>query len=118
MSAVLRQYPARLLRVIDGDTVDLDVDLGFRVHGNPLRFRFKDVNAPERGQPGWAEAGIFVGQWFAERDNACIVSSFKDPDVYSRWLGVIWGPGPYKPGDVSLNDDLVASGHAVSDVYP
>lgn len=112
-----RSYPAQLVRVVDGDTVDLDVDLGFRVHAR-LRFRLKDINCPERGQHGWVEATVFTRSWFGDRDDLCQIESFKDQaDVYSRWLAIINNP----PGFVtapSLNDLLVVNGHAVTDVYP
>lgn len=40
------EYKAHLVRVIDGDTVDLEVDLGFRVSFQE-RFRLNRINAPE-----------------------------------------------------------------------
>ena len=39
-------YPIRVTRVVDGDTVDADIDLGFRVHTNK-RIRLYGFNAPE-----------------------------------------------------------------------
>jgi micrococcal nuclease len=113
-----RTYPAVLVRVVDGDTVDLDVDLGFRVHGR-LRFRLKDINCPERGRPGWAEATDYTRSWFADRGGQCRIESFKDAaDVYSRWVAVVADPIGFVDGAPSLNDSLVSAGHAVSDVYP
>lgn len=46
MSEVNYTYYARLIRVIDGDTADFDIDLGFHVHCH-LSVRFKGYNAPE-----------------------------------------------------------------------
>ena len=46
MAEVNYTYYARLKRVIDGDTADFDIDLGFHVHIH-LPVRFKGYNAPE-----------------------------------------------------------------------
>lgn len=40
------QYSADVIKVIDGDTVDLSVDLGFSLRINE-RFRLLGINAPE-----------------------------------------------------------------------
>jgi micrococcal nuclease len=39
-------YNATVIRVIDGDTAELDVDLGFRIHFR-LTARFTGYNSPE-----------------------------------------------------------------------
>lgn len=44
------KYAATLLRVVDGDTIDLDVDLGFNIH-QKMRIRLMDIDTPEiRGE--------------------------------------------------------------------
>ena len=44
------QYKVLSFRVIDGDTVDLTLDLGFNIH-HKARFRLAGINAPEmRGE--------------------------------------------------------------------
>lgn len=109
-------YRARLVRVVDGDTADLDVDLGFTVHV-AIRVRFAGINCPERGKPGGAEATAYTRKWFTDHHDECTVTTTKTQDVYSRWLAVIDDPDP---GDLedSLNDLLVREGHAITDVYP
>lgn len=49
------EYAATAVRVIDGDTVDVDVDLGFSVTLRQ-RLRLLGVNTPERGHVGWQQA--------------------------------------------------------------
>lgn len=46
-----RTYPATVQRVIDGDTVRLEVDLGFSVTLHGVDVRMADVYAPERFTP-------------------------------------------------------------------
>ena len=40
------EYDIRVLRVVDGDTIDAQVDLGFKVHHN-IRIRLYGINTPE-----------------------------------------------------------------------
>tara|TARA_B100001094_G_scaffold297414_1_gene320454 strand:+ start:1672 stop:2037 length:366 start_codon:yes stop_codon:yes gene_type:complete len=40
------EYEITVLRVVDGDTIDAQVDLGFKIHHN-IRIRLYGINAPE-----------------------------------------------------------------------
>ena len=46
---------AKVNRVVDGDTVDLEVDLGYRISIS-IRGRLLGINTPERGKPDFALA--------------------------------------------------------------
>lgn len=52
-------YQATVFNVVDGDTVDVTVDLGFKVYTRQ-RIRLARIDTPERGQPGFDEAGDFL----------------------------------------------------------
>ena len=41
------EYKAKLLRVVDGDTVDVDIDLGFGVWLRNERVRIMGIDTPE-----------------------------------------------------------------------
>lgn len=43
----LYEYRADICRVVDGDTVDADIDLGFNVWLHNERLRFYGIDAPE-----------------------------------------------------------------------
>jgi len=43
-------YKAKVLRVVDGDTYDMEVDLGFGIKFK-ARFRLNDVDTPETWRP-------------------------------------------------------------------
>jgi endonuclease YncB( thermonuclease family) len=63
---------ATVLRVIDGDTFACDFDLGWgnwmhEVKGRPNRVRILGLDTPERGQPGYAEAGAELEALLGER---------------------------------------------------
>lgn len=47
-------YYAKVKRIIDGDTAEFDIDLGFNVHAHVV-VRFKGYNAPEIHGPNKAE---------------------------------------------------------------
>ena len=49
------EYRAKIKRIVDGDTLDLQVDLGFNVNIN-IRGRLVGVNTPERGHEDFYKA--------------------------------------------------------------
>jgi micrococcal nuclease len=99
-----RLYRARLKRVVDGDTVDLCVDLGFYVWVH-VRFRLVGIDAPERGQPNYVESRSRLMEMLAGDD--LYVESTKT-GKYGRWLGRVY-VGNY---DYCVNDRLVIEGLA------
>ncbi len=55
------EYKVNVDNVVDGDTVDVSVDLGFKVH-TKQRIRLTGIDTPERGRPGYNEAKAGLGQ--------------------------------------------------------
>jgi len=53
------EYKAKIFNVVDGDTVDALIDLGFKVQ-TMQRLRLSRIDTPERGQPGYGAARDFV----------------------------------------------------------
>ncbi len=103
-------YRAMVKRVVDGDTIDVLVDLGFDVHIRQ-RLRLYGINTPEtRGKT--REAGLkskdFVIQWIGQHQGI-VIKTFKDKrGKFGRMLAVINGPGT----GLSLNDELTDRGLA------
>ena len=89
-------YKAKTVRVIDGDTLDLEVDLGFHL-SKVIRVRLKDVDAPEvRGSEkryGLKVKKYVEGLVFSEtgEDPQVIVSTEKTGS-FGRWLATIYIP--------------------------
>ncbi len=54
------EYQARVNRVVDGDTVIMDVDLGFGVWLHAQSFRLLGCNARETSEEGGIEAGAHL----------------------------------------------------------
>jgi len=76
----------KVINVVDGDTVDVEVDLGFLV-ATRMRVRLYGVNTPERGQPLWGEAKDFVTNQTLGIPVKLI--SHKPKDKYGRFLATI-----------------------------
>jgi micrococcal nuclease len=91
-----------VVRVVDGDTCDLVVDLGFSVK-TQQRFRLARINTPERGQPGYAEATAELQRLLAGRG---LTIEVRGQDKYGRWLVEIFA------GGANVNDAMLAAGMA------
>ena len=110
-------YRAEVVKVVDGDTIDVTIDLGFRI-GAVQRLRLMDVNAWEtRGFE--RPAGLAAKQYVEARLNLSdkiYVQTIKDTKgKYGRLLAWVWTE---IAGEVScLNDDLVMMGHAENVKY-
>ncbi len=108
-------------RVVDGDTVDLEIDLGFYQYG-VYRFRLWGIDTPElRGgtpetKASAREAKAFVQDWLethlSERD--VLVSTAK-ADSFGRWLGTLYTV--IDDVAIRLDDELVENGLAVRKDY-
>lgn len=66
MELVIEGYawrvPATVRRVVDGDTVEVDLDLGWRVYRNREHLRILGLDAPERRTAAGAAAKAFAEQ--------------------------------------------------------
>lgn len=103
------RFKARLIRCVDGDTFDADVDLGFHVWAR-LRFRLLVVDTPERGQPGFEEATRYLAGAIADQcdDEETFELVSTKTGKYGRWLALI--PLRRKlPGDPGTVNELVAN---------
>lgn len=101
------QYAASLVRVIDGDTVVLSVDLGFSTHVEQ-HIRLNGVNAPEHGTTEGDAATAFTTDWFTQHAGPLTLSTVKDKqEKYGRYLGTIT-----TADGANLNNALVLSGNA------
>lgn len=99
-------YQCQLVRVTDADTVVMDIDVGFRMRA-VMPIRLAGVDAPELRTDEGKAARDWVTDWF-EQHPIVRISTQKHPEKYGRWLGTIYRD------DGSLNQDLIAAGHAVA----
>ena len=86
------EYRAKLNRIVDGDTVDFDVELGFGV-SIAIGTRLVGVNTPERGKANYKEAGQMLKSLIdknMDEDGYNIIRTQKT-GKYGRWLAEIDG---------------------------
>ena len=102
----------RVKRVVDGDTVDLEIDLGFSIVISQ-RIRLKGINAAETRTLDMEEKkrGIAAREWLVrelgDTDSKWIIETTKE-DKYGRMLGVL-----YRVGEaISLNERMLEHGIA------
>lgn len=103
-----------VVRVVDGDTVYGDVDLGFNVGNKKMEFRLAKINTPEiKGST--REAGLTSKKYVEDKimgKEVIIVTKKDTKEKYGRYLAEIF----YKDETnnfVSLNAELVQKGLAV-----
>tara|TARA_R100001443_G_scaffold19528_1_gene31181 strand:+ start:5988 stop:6326 length:339 start_codon:yes stop_codon:yes gene_type:complete len=103
------EYQAEILRVVDGDTVDVRIDLGFKVHYN-VRVRLHGINAPESRTRDKEEKirGLAAKERLEQlvADKTVILKSH-GVGKFGRCLGEL------TVGSTNVNAQLVKEGHAV-----
>ena len=104
------EYSATVLSVHDGDTMTVDVDLGFGIHA-VHKLRLANVNAPELDTAAGKDALAWVKQWVATNPGPYILRTKKgrETEKYGRYIGTL-----ISPSQRILNLDLLAAGQAVS----
>lgn len=115
------QYKADIIRVVDGDTVIADVELGFRVIVKQI-FRLYGINTPEvvgiekaSGLASKAHLSELLTQfgfqgWTAE--------TYKNPtDKYGRYLVTFMKYIPGLDENLNINEKMVTDGFAVKATY-
>jgi micrococcal nuclease len=99
-----------IVKIVDGDTVDIVLDLGFDVYRKE-RVRINRVDTPESNSKDATEKKLaieaknYVSTWMINQKKIRI-KTFKD-DKYGRLLGEFYGDG-----DVCLSDLLIDGGYA------
>ena len=98
-------YKAKVISVYDGDTIDVQVDLGFNVLHN-IKLRLFGINAPEiRGVS--KEKGIEVQKYLSNLivGKEVIIETFKfKKGKYGRYLGIVFLNG------LNVNTHLIEKG--------
>ena len=107
------EYEAIVTRVVDGDTIDVDIKLGFDVMLSKQRVRLYGIDTPESRTRNKEEKvrGLISKNYLL---NTCNIGSTirlrsKERGKFGRILGVI-----YKDDDtISINQTMIEEGFAV-----
>jgi len=117
-------YRAKVINVVDGDTVDVFIDKGTDDY-KTIRIRLKGINAPEiHNVKHGSEAhkkGMASKKALEEKilGKEVMIKTFKDKKgKYGRYIGVIDVPtGPKAMSYVNINHWMTSKGYAVVKEY-
>jgi micrococcal nuclease len=110
-------------RIVDGDTIDVTLDLGFDIH-HKTRVRLYGINTPEKRTRDLEEKkrGYAASERLAEllrtestssETRSDIVLQTKEKGKYGRYLGVLYRKRKDDEVPFNINEQLVKEGHAV-----
>ena len=106
------EYRCKRVKVVDGDTIDVDIDLGFGVWLRNQRVRLYGIDTPESRTRDLEEkkyglaAKEFLTKWTGAGE--LTIKTHKDErGKFGRILGEIWA---FK---TNVNDKMVYEHHAV-----
>ena len=108
------EYPCKIVKVIDGDTADVDIDLGFGVWLKKQRIRFYGVDTPESRTSDKEEKvyGLLAKELVQKNlhlDSRLVLRTRKDgKGKYGRILG------EFVVEDTTLNQLLIDTHNAVA----
>jgi len=111
------EYRCKLVKVIDGDTADIDIDLGFGVWLKGERVRLYGIDTPESRTSDKVEKVYgLAAKEYAKKflDDEWLLLKTKEYDAkgkFGRILGELWRTTSY--GDKSLNEYMIEKHHAV-----
>lgn len=114
LSKEMYKYEATIRRWVDGDTVDVDIDLGFGIIFHNQRIRLYGIDAYESRTRDLEEkrkglaAKEFVNEVAPVGSKVTLVTYKESKGKYGRILGEI-----FIDGDTNLNKVLTEKGHAV-----
>ena len=111
------EYQCKLIKVIDGDTIDIDIDLGFGVWLKNQRIRMYGIDTPESRTRDLEEKkyGLAAKAYLTEMldDSHLILKTHKDErGKFGRILGEVWRTTNF--ADQSINDYMIEKHHAVA----
>jgi micrococcal nuclease len=112
------EYRCEVVKIIDGDTVDVDIDLGFGVWLKKERIRLYGIDTPEsrtrdkeEKKYGLAAKKFLTGM--LDDKGGIILKTQKDAEgKFGRILGELWRTTDY--ADKSINDYMIEKHHAVA----
>jgi micrococcal nuclease len=105
----LYTYAAKLVRVVDADTVRLELDLGFRLHRHEDSYRLLRINAPEINTPEGKKAAAALDGFLVGKT---LIATTQKADNFGRYLVEVLADGK------NVADWLVESGWAAYRSYP
>jgi micrococcal nuclease len=115
------QYKVKVVKVVDGDTIDVDIDLGFSTVLKKQRVRFLGIDTPESRTRDLVEKKFgkaskkHLKGLLESAEGLSLISH--DKGKFGRILGEIiahFNEGhPVYETEVNVNEQMILDGHAV-----
>ena len=112
------EYRCKVVKIVDGDTVDVDIDLGFGVWLKKERIRMFGIDTPESRTRDLDEKkyGLMAKEFITkllDDEGGIVLKTRKDAEgKYGRILGELWRTTDL--ADRSINQIMIEKHHAVS----
>lgn len=112
------EYRCKVVKIVDGDTVDVDIDLGFGVWLKKERIRMFGIDTPESRTRDLDEKkyGLMAKEYITkllDDEGGIVLKTRKDAEgKYGRILGELWRTTDF--ADTSINELMIKNHHAVS----
>ena len=108
----MKTYEATLVKVVDGDTVDVDIHLGFNVALSKQRIRIMGIDAPESrtSDPTEKVFGLAAKSRVKELLNEELLQLVTTDQQHEKFGRIL---GDFRIGDRLMTDILVEEGYAV-----
>ena len=112
------EYSCKIVRVVDGDTVDVDIDLGFGVWMHKERVRLHGIDTPESRTRDLVEKnyGLLAKEqilFFLPEGSMQTLVTVKDKaGKFGRILGKFKIVDPVTAYDTTVNDWMIKEHHA------
>ena len=112
------EYRCKVLKIIDGDTVDVDIDLGFGVWLRNERVRLFGIDTPESRTRDAEEKvfGLLAKDFLKDHlGKECTLKTRKDEKgKFGRILGEFKVYDHVTDREMTVNDLMIREGHAVA----
>ena len=111
------EFHVSITKIVDGDTVDVDIDLGFGVWMRKQRIRMYGIDTPESRTRDLEEKkyGLAAKDFLTsllDDEGGIVLKTHKDgKGKFGRILGELWRTTNY--ADQSINDYMIEKHHAV-----
>jgi len=112
------EYRCKVVKIVDGDTVDVDIDLGFGVWLKKERIRMFGIDTPESRTRDLEEKkyGLAAKAYITkllDDEGGIVLKTRKDAEgKYGRILGELWRTTDF--ADTSINELMIKNHHAVA----
>ena len=111
------EYKVKVRRVVDGDTVDVDIDLGFGVWLYKQRVRLYGIDTPESRTRDLEEkkfglkAKEYLKKWITTEDDRVVSLLSHGSGKFGRILGELFVT--FNSDKVNVNETMIEDHHAV-----